>query len=56
MDNRSLADDNLVRLEELKSCGANLLSKKRMIIANKIDDEFAHENPRISNKFTKSTP
>jgi GTP-binding protein len=44
MDNRSLEYDYSVLLEELKCYDTNLLSKTRMVIANKMDSESAQEN------------
>jgi GTP-binding protein len=43
MDNHSPADDYSVLLEELLRDDANLLSKRRTVIANKMDRESAQE-------------
>jgi GTP-binding protein len=56
MDNRSPADDYSILLEEFKCYDANLLSKTRTVIANKMNSESAQENLKISNKFTKLIP
>ncbi|MDR2776745.1 MAG: GTPase ObgE [Puniceicoccales bacterium] len=52
-DNRSPADDYTILLEELKCHDGNLLDKKRIVVANKMDVESARENIKILKRTHK---
>ncbi|MDR2602982.1 MAG: GTPase ObgE [Puniceicoccales bacterium] len=47
IDGRSPADDYAILLEELKCHDMNLLDKKHIVVANKMDVESARENIKI---------
>ncbi|MDR2779235.1 MAG: GTPase ObgE [Puniceicoccales bacterium] len=54
IDNRSPVEDYSILLEELRSYDANLLEKKRLVVANKMDMESARKNVKTFRQAHKT--